>query len=203
MNYQTTLLEDWIKEFYKNIGIFHPHQLDFMEIAARIGLSVEFQEFSSRTYRGEIILDKRLSPEDQWDDFAHEICHILRHYGNQLNMPELFFKHQEGQADNFSLHFCIPTFMLLKYEVTNFSNVIDGIPFVAKTFKVTEQFAKKRLIQYRNQIQRSKSDQEFRIYMNAKHPKLNPENYSDETKSILDKLHRQLDKKNTKEGMLV
>ncbi|MDQ0860942.1 hypothetical protein [Bacillus sp. V2I10] len=77
MKYVTTLLEDWIKVFYNNIGIFHPHQLDLLDIANRIGLHVELQDFSSRIFRNEIIIDNRISSAEQWQDFGHELCHLL------------------------------------------------------------------------------------------------------------------------------
>ncbi|MBM7707106.1 Zn-dependent peptidase ImmA (M78 family) [Chryseomicrobium aureum] len=197
MKYQTTLLEDWIKEFYLNIDIYYPDQLDLLKIADRLGILVHFEEFSSRIYNGEIIIDCRLSPEEQWQDFAHELCHLLRQDGNQLLlMCDPLLDLQEAKADNFSLHFCVPTFMLLKYKITNYFNVQDGIPFVTKKFKVTQEFANKRLIHFRNQLQLSKSDQEIRVYMNSMYPKSNPENWSSETKSLLDKLKRQISKKN-------
>ena len=42
-----------------------------------------------------IIIDRRSA---QWEDFDHELGHLLRHYGNQLNMPEAFVCLQESQA---------------------------------------------------------------------------------------------------------
>ncbi|MFE0508100.1 ImmA/IrrE family metallo-endopeptidase [Peribacillus butanolivorans] len=40
-------------------------------------------------------------------EFAHELCHILRHDGNQIYMPKMFIKLQENQANYFTYHFCI------------------------------------------------------------------------------------------------
>jgi Zn-dependent peptidase ImmA (M78 family) len=195
MKYQTTILEDWIKEFFYKIDIYHPRQLDFLDIAARLGISVEFQKFSSRVYKGEIIIDERISPAEQWEDFSHELCHILRQEGNQLVMSDTLLLIQEAKAENFSLHFCVPTFMLLNYEISNYLNINDGIPFVVEKFNVTKEFAKKRLIHFRNQIQLSKSDQEFRGYMNSFYPKTDPEKWTDETKRILSQLNKQLNRR--------
>jgi Zn-dependent peptidase ImmA (M78 family) len=202
MKYQTTLLEDWIKEFYFNIDVYYPRQLDLLDIAARLGIFVHFKEFSSRVYNEEIIIDSRLSPEEQWQDFAHELCHLLRQDGNQLLlMHNPFLDIQEAKAENFALHFCVPTFMLLQYKITNFSNVQDGISFVTEKFNVTQEFANKRLVHFRNQLQLSKSDQEFRVYMDSMYPKSNPDNWSNETKALLDKLYLQIEKKKEKQGV--
>lgn len=202
MKYQTTLLEDWIKEFYFNINVYYPHELELLDIAVRLGIFIHFEEFSSRVYNGEIIIDSRLSPEKQWEDFGHEVCHLLRQEGNQLLlMRNQLLDIQEAKAENFAIQFCIPTFMLLKNKIVNYLNIQDGIPFVAEKFNVTEEFAKKRLIHFRNQLQLSKSDQEFKVYMDSMYPKSNPDNWSNETKALLDKLYLQIEKKKEKQGV--
>lgn len=202
MKYQTTLLEDWIKEFYFNIDVYYSHQLDLLDIADRLGILIHFEKFSSRVYNGEIIIDSRLSPEEQWQDFGHELCHLLRQEGNQLLlMSNQLLDIQEAKAESFALHFCVPTFMLLKNNISNYVNVQYGIPFVTEKFNVTDEFAKKRLIHFQNQIQQSKSDQEFRTQMKLLYPKASTDNWSNETKLILDKLNKQLEKKNNLQGV--
>ena len=80
----TTHLDDWIETFYHQINITNPSELDLLDIAYRSNLKVEFLNISSRYYAGTIIIDNRLSPQEQWQDFGHELCHALRHEGNQL-----------------------------------------------------------------------------------------------------------------------
>ncbi|GAB6254496.1 ImmA/IrrE family metallo-endopeptidase [Peribacillus sp. N1] len=150
MQYTTSLLEDWIKDFYYSIDIFHAHQLDFLDVAARLGLVVSFAEMSSRNYDGEIIIEDRLSSQEQWQDFAHELCHVLRHDGNQIFMPKPFLELQENQANYFAYHFCIPTFMLLKLEMPYHCN--QAIYYLANTFNVTNEFAAQRFERYHSQI---------------------------------------------------
>jgi Zn-dependent peptidase ImmA (M78 family) len=193
MHYQTSLLEDWIKDFYSHLGIYHPHQLDLLEIAARMGLYIHFQRFGSRIYDGEIILDERLTDQEQWQEFAHELCHLYRQYGNQLAMNKQFLTLQEAQAENFALHFCIPTFMIRRYEIANFLDVEAGVPFIAKEFGVTEKFARERLRQFKRKILQAKSDAQHREYMDAMYPKAGP--YSEETNQTLDKLQMIINKK--------
>lgn len=193
MKYNFTHLEDWVKKFYNGLGIYHPHQIDYQDIADRLGIEVHLENITSRCLGEDIILDKRLSPEEQYQDFGHELGHALRHEGNQLFMSQSFLTLQENQAKTFMYNFCVPTFMLLNYEITNYINIYDGISFVIEKFKVTESFAEERLVQFRNKITQAKSDEQHRKYMDSIYPKAPP--YSEETNAILKKLYMQLDRK--------
>ena len=150
MKYHTTLLEDAVKHLYVNLGIYYPHQLNILEIAEYLGIKVHFFDITSRVYKKEIIIDSRLSPEQQWEDFGHELCHLLLQYGNQiLYINSLFLEYQEWKANNFALHFCVPTFMLQKYKI---ASITDGIPFITNKFQVRQEIAEKKLIHFRNQL---------------------------------------------------
>ncbi|MGG3452037.1 ImmA/IrrE family metallo-endopeptidase [Domibacillus aminovorans] len=50
---------------------------------------------------------------------------------------------QEWQANSFALHFCIPTFMLGKLELTDHRQA--AIAIIAQTFDVEYGFAEERL----------------------------------------------------------
>ena len=150
MNYQTSLLEDWVYQLYKQIGIYSPDQLDVQIIADRLGIQLEFWEVSSRLYKKKLIIDSRLTPEEQWQDFAHEICHKLRHAGNHMVMPDMFLELQEFQANHFSFHFCVPTFMLRKLNFQKSRK--ETVYLIASTFNVTYAFAEKRLVMYENKM---------------------------------------------------
>lgn len=153
MKYNTTLLEDWIELFYRNLGIYHPHQIDLHTIANRLGYTVTYQDISSRFYENEVIIDDRLNPQEQWQEFAHELCHAERHAGNQLVMPKSFLELQEYQANLFAYHFCVPTFMLLRINIPDFKK--EAIYSIANTFLVTIEFAEQRLNLYWNRISNS------------------------------------------------
>ncbi|RBP87870.1 uncharacterized protein DUF955 [Cytobacillus firmus] len=150
MKYQTTLLEDWIKNFYYRIGIFRPQQLDMLEIIYRLGMSVKYMDISSRFYQNVVIIDERLSPQEQWEEFGHELCHYQRHEGNQLILSVSFLKLQESQAALFSYHFCVPTFMLLKIKFPPFRG--QAVELISDTFNVTLEFANNRLAMFENRI---------------------------------------------------
>ncbi|MDQ0228453.1 ImmA/IrrE family metallo-endopeptidase [Metabacillus niabensis] len=206
MEYRMTQLEENIKEIYSGLGISSPYEIDPYHIANEYNVWIYFHKDESEVFKRtnglySLYLDERLSPQEQWQDFGHEFGHVVKHVGNQSRLHKPFRKLQENQANNFMFHFCVPTFMLLNYEISNYLNIKDGIKFISETFKVTEKFAKKRLIHFQNQISQSVSDHYFKTQMRMLYPKSDPNNWSDETKSLLDKLNRQVEKKKQFQGV--
>jgi Zn-dependent peptidase ImmA (M78 family) len=147
MNYIYTSIEDYVKKMYHHLSIFVPEEIDMIEIAARLNIWLYFENVKSKAVeRNEVFsmfIDRRLSPQEQWQDFGHELCHVLMHSGNQLQLPPDFILYQESKANNFSLHFCVPTFMLEQLELPAIKR--EAIEFIAKTFNVEMEFAKVRL----------------------------------------------------------
>jgi len=188
MKYTTTLLEDWIKRFFNNMGIYRPHQLNMEIVTQRLGLFVTEKEIKSRIINDIVFLDSRLSEQEKWQELAHELKHYLQDEGNQLLLPKSFVDLQEFQAENFALHFCVPTFMLLNFKITNYINIENGILFISETFNVTEDFAKKRLQHFRNQLCQAQSDEKHRRFMETLYPKASP--YSDRTNEVLAELQQ-------------
>ncbi|HDR7446057.1 TPA: ImmA/IrrE family metallo-endopeptidase [Bacillus toyonensis] len=152
--YYTTQLEDYVYNLYHSISIYTPEQIDMSAIAQKLNIWVHFVPFGSRAICRDnllsIIIDNRNTRYHQWEDFGHELCHVLLHVGNQLYMPKLFLNYQEAKANNFMLHFCIPTFMLRALDLPETKN--EAIQFIAKTFNVSFQIAERRLLHYENQI---------------------------------------------------
>ncbi|MCT8138594.1 ImmA/IrrE family metallo-endopeptidase [Anaerobacillus sp. CMMVII] len=97
-----------------------------------------------------ININPKLTPQEQWEDFGHELCHALRQYGSQLSMPDDYIFYQEEKADNFALHFCVPTFMLERIDLPQYRT--KAIEVIAETFHVTFEFAKKRLEKHEQQL---------------------------------------------------
>ena len=87
-----------------------------------------------------------MSPQQQWQDFGHELSHALLHVGNQVSVPLPFKLYQEWKAANFAFHVCIPTFMLLEMDLPAEERL--AIYEIQKSFKVEREFAHKRLEQY-------------------------------------------------------
>ncbi|MHC8517044.1 ImmA/IrrE family metallo-endopeptidase [Sporosarcina sp. ITBMC105] len=150
-------LEDYIIDLYKEIGISRPSQLNIALIAKRlniiiypIGWTSEAIYVNGRQY---IYLNKHLTTEQRWQDFAHELGHILRHSGNQRKLHPLFVELQEWQADNFMYHFCVPTFMLRRIRLPPDKDT--AICLIARTFNVEFEFAEERLKRYLNKLDAS------------------------------------------------
>ena len=153
--YYTTQLEDYIQHMYQSLSIIVPEEIDMMEIANKLSILVYFAPFGShaieRNGMCSLVIDNRKTKQEQWEDFGHELCHILLHSGNQLLMPKMFLDYQEAKAKNFELHFCIPNFMLRSLLPSHLT-----AHFIAETFNVSPQFAEKRLLRYENQLLASK-----------------------------------------------
>ncbi|GIN71645.1 hypothetical protein J14TS2_21200 [Bacillus sp. J14TS2] len=64
------------------------------------------------------------------------------------------------EANNFALHFCVPTFMLqkslLKHKI---ESIPEAIPYIINNYNVTDKIALKKLIHFRNQLQMAKLQQ--------------------------------------------
>lgn len=154
LGYTKTHLEEFVDALYLKIGISRPEELEIELVAARMGITVEYIPGPSKVVEiGShpiIMLNKTLSPSLQWQEFAHEIAHILRHSGNQYLLPDNFRMLQEWQASHFALYFCIPGFMLDNIDLPYSKQ--EAILKVMKIFHVTPRFAAARLDQWLNHI---------------------------------------------------
>lgn len=145
-------MEDYIKDFYTKIGIITPTLLDFREIAEKLGIKVFYWPDSSQALfvneKPFIFLNESLSKQQQWQEFGHELSHVLLHTGDQFYMSPLFHEYQEHKANNFMYHFCMPTFMLDELEL--YDCTPSTVIHLQKLFNVKYEFAFKRLSQYIN-----------------------------------------------------
>lgn len=150
MNYSH--LEDFIKEFYFKMNIITPPLLDFREIAKNLGIKVFYwSETSQALYANDlpyIFLDESLTQQQQWQDFCHELAHVLLHTGDQFYMYPLFREYQEYKANNFMYHACMPTFMLDELQLCDY--LPQTVVKLQELFNVEYEFALKRLTQYLN-----------------------------------------------------
>jgi Zn-dependent peptidase ImmA (M78 family) len=155
MNYIYTPIEDYVKKLYQHLSINVPEEIDMIEIATQMDITLYFESISSKAIqKGKeyfIFINECISTQEQWQDFGHELCHILMHSGNQLHLPGEFILYQENKARNFARHFCIPTFMLDQLQLPPHEN--EAIEFIAKTFNVELDFAEVRLKDWTRQQQ--------------------------------------------------
>jgi Zn-dependent peptidase ImmA (M78 family) len=154
MHYYTTQLEDYTQNLYQSLAIFVPEQIDIMKIAQNFNIWVYFAPMGSHAIEHDglssIVLDNRKSSQEQFEDFGHELAHILYHAGNQLAMPKMFLDYQEAKANNFAMQFCIPTFMLRKLTLPVIRS--EAIDMLSTMFNVTPELADKRLVRYQQQV---------------------------------------------------
>lgn len=148
MGYKT-YTEHFIKNIYLRINILTPEMLNFQKISTSIGIQVFYWQDKSQALffkdQSYIFLNEQLTPQQQWQDFCHELGHVLLHTGNQRRMYPLFREYQEYKANNFMYHACVPSFMLDELEPTELT-----VENVQRLFNVEYDFAFKRLEQYRS-----------------------------------------------------
>lgn len=149
MNY-TTHTEDFIQKLYSRMDILTPHQLDFQSITMRLGVQLFFWPDKSQALflkeQAYIFLNDQITQQQQWQDFCHELAHVLLHSGHQGRITPLFREYQENKANNFMYHACIPSFML--DELGKSSTSALTVQHVQQLFNVEYDFALKRLDQY-------------------------------------------------------
>ncbi|MCP1124601.1 ImmA/IrrE family metallo-endopeptidase [Bacillus sp. 3103sda1] len=152
-SYQTTLLEDWITAFYRNLGIWKPSDLCIDKIAHQCNIILLKETVESyyitNDYMQMIVIDSRLCKEKQREVFFHELCHVLRHAGMQGMMPPAFRELQEWDAVHFTKYAAIPAHMLQYIRLEKDTIVAD----MSEMFGVTPELCKKRLAHIHNKIQ--------------------------------------------------
>lgn len=150
MIHHQTYTESYVATLYERIGIDTPQQLDFQLIASRLGIKVFYWPEQSQALffkdAGYIMLNNALSPQQQWQDFTHELGHILLHTGSQTRLPKSFVEYQEFKAKQFMLHASVPTFMLENLALSDATQ--PNILLVQQLFNVEEEIATKRLNSY-------------------------------------------------------
>lgn len=152
LRYTNSHLEDWIEQLYREINITKPHEINFDRIAQALDILIVYNPETSFALRFNgmytISLDSRKTRQEQWLDFAHEVCHDFRHMNDDKIMPIYWKEYLECQANYFAYHFCIPTFMLRQIEIPH--NQYFAAKVIADLFKVPESFAYLRLNMYLN-----------------------------------------------------
>ncbi|WP_442601750.1 ImmA/IrrE family metallo-endopeptidase [Paenibacillus sp. KN14-4R] len=196
-HYRLTPLEYWIEDMYKRIQITQPSQLGIFEIAQKLNVWVYFMEMGSQAMDRNgvysICINRRISPQEQWEDFLHELCHVLRHSGNQVEMSDEFMDMQEVEANAFQLYAAIPYSMFKQLELPQTQHEI--IDLLAVEFRVTHALAQRRLEQIQRRVLQGIMDQAIRNKMDADMRKYDAVNWSAATHTIMNQLSDQLRRK--------
>ena len=154
-------LEDYIKNFYTHLSIdkillslylHRPSQLKMEDIARRLNIGLFYWNEPSQALFANghsfIFLNLLSLPSFQWQDFCHELGHVLWHAGDQMRLPPSFVEYQEFKANNFSLHAAVPTFMLNELDLPEIYD--EAVRLIQKKFRVSASFAARRLNHYVN-----------------------------------------------------
>lgn len=143
-------LEDFIQSMYKDIRIYNPKELNPSSISKRLGVKLFYWKDKTQVLfirnATFIFINANLSPAAQWQDFCHELCHVVFHIGNQKFMNPMFREYQEWKANNFMYHACVHTFMLDSLEIKDMTTY--NIHKIQTLFNVEYEFAQQRLNQY-------------------------------------------------------
>jgi Zn-dependent peptidase ImmA (M78 family) len=197
-HYQATPLEQWIEALYRQHDITGPNQLHIVNLASKLNIWTYFMDMNSMAIEKNglfsINVNRRLSAKEQWEDFLHELCHVLRHSGNQMAMPGQYVDWQEQDAASFQLYAALPISMLKQIQLPERTNEI--IELLSEEFHVTYRLAAARLEQIQRRVLQGIMDHELHLYNQNQTSKYNPDNWSDTTRSIMDKLE-QIKRKGT------
>jgi Zn-dependent peptidase ImmA (M78 family) len=189
-HYQTTPLEQWVEALYFQHDITEPAQLSMTNLAAKLHIWVYAMDMNSMAVENNgqfsINVDRRLSAKEQWEDFLHELCHVLRHSGNQMIMPDRYVDWQEHDATAFQLYAAIPISMLKKLPLPEQKN--EMIALLSEEFQVTHRLASARIEQIQRRVLQGIMDHEYQLFTQSQASKFNPDNWSDATRLIMDKL---------------
>jgi Zn-dependent peptidase ImmA (M78 family) len=139
-------LEEKITKMYKSMNIYKPEDIDISKIAYYFRIHLNFSDkrsYSTQIGNFQLInVNKTLNKMEQREVFFHELCHLLRHCGDQFNrMPKAFRELQEWDAEHFTKYAAIP-FHMLKYIDWKSPNLIGN---TSKTFFISENLCNKRI----------------------------------------------------------
>lgn len=192
--YKETFLEQWIHNKYEEHGIIHITDYSIENIAAAFDVNLVFGNFPPFSDNEDrvIFLNKHSDPVLTRAIFFHELCHVLRHAGDQRVMPELFKDAQEAEAEQFVLYAAIPFYMFAKMEVPD--QRCEAIPYLAEHFQVSMKVAEDRLDQIQRRILHGSLLAAAREAHQENKTKQQP-NWTPETTRILDQLNQQLVKR--------
>jgi Zn-dependent peptidase ImmA (M78 family) len=96
-----------------------PADIDLCALAEKMRVSVRFEPVVSHTLTHHrtksVVIDSRLDRPAQRVDLAHELCHLVAHEGNQMQLPVSMVAFQEEQCKRMALYLLCPTSYLERY----------------------------------------------------------------------------------------
>ncbi|QOS99610.1 ImmA/IrrE family metallo-endopeptidase [Brevibacterium sp. JNUCC-42] len=197
--YQMTPLEDWITASYQRHGFLTPEELHLEEIAELFGGEIAFTRLPSHVRWCEksgdflIFLHQNLPETQRRAEFFHELCHPLRHSGNQLSLPPALRDLQEMQAGHFQLYAAMPFYLLQTLTLPRYER--DWLNQLALAFRVPISLASRRWEQIKRRIWLAQ-EQKWNMtgYQQRGRPATDLPPQTPETRRLLIQLQQQLSK---------
>lgn len=187
--YKMTPLEEWITAKYLEHSICLPEDLEINRVADVFGGEITYLRTRSHarweddgTSEFMIILDSRLDESSARGEFFHELCHPLRHVGDQKMLPKAFRDLQEMQASLFQQYAAIPFFMVHDLDMPVYEKDIPL--YLAHVFNVPVSLSNRRFNQIKGRISQEEFSQRIASYCQSIYSKADPANWSDETKKL-------------------
>ncbi|TQR43379.1 ImmA/IrrE family metallo-endopeptidase [Paenibacillus popilliae] len=154
-HYKMTRIEEFTERLYEKIKIINTYQFTIEEIASRLNIWIYYTPMRSKALEVRpgmysLNVDSRLPPREQWIEFLHELCHLLRHAGNQTIMPEQFTQAQEAEADAFATYAAMPISMIKTMALPE--RCCDAAACLSEEFRVPIEMAQQRLEQIRRRV---------------------------------------------------
>jgi Zn-dependent peptidase ImmA (M78 family) len=144
--YKKTHLEDFVEQLYTQNDILLPEDITIDKLSRKLKIKVEYVRVDSFSLHTNskllILLDERKSPQGKREDFLHELCHLMRHEGNQLVLSEPFVKYQEDDTVQFQLYSLMPFNMIEQIKLSPDHG--QAIKQISYTFSVSMEQASKR-----------------------------------------------------------
>lgn len=141
--YQFSFLEKEISDLYSTYRINTPSDLTIENISIALNINVYFRELSAKLIIDDkevyIILDSRQPKRKQYEDFYHELAHLLLSHSTAATLP--LFHYFENRADNLIQYLAIPYNMLGFIDFKS-DNLIEE---VSTQFNVNYDLALKRI----------------------------------------------------------
>jgi Zn-dependent peptidase ImmA (M78 family) len=186
--YKPSTIEQWVSDKFIEVGILQPHDLKLKLIANSFGIDYSLWDGITYSYRDKhdgklyIIDNKNHDEINRRIRFFHELDHVLRHSGDQLDIPDSFRQMQEWDAKLFTMYASIPYHMIDFEKGYTTKEMMD-------MFKVPEKLALKRIEDIRQ-----KTYWEQKRHQSLNLPDYRPfsiKNCSNETKRIMAQLTKQ------------
>src|SRR5690625_5662972 len=106
----------YVKNFFESLLITNPQQLNMQLITEKLGIKIVFWDFSSaiaeRNGKYNLFINQRLTEQQQWQDFGHEMKHFCFDQGNQNDLFKSLIYYHEVKAEYYDYQFCITTLSL-------------------------------------------------------------------------------------------